>query len=145
MGKINCSLRFAFEQFLTEKTLICTPSTLAGYRSSTRQFIDYADVPMVSENVRWAVIEYLSQRRGTVSDYSLHTYWRILRVFCRWLTSEGLIDTIKLPVVKAPQRVIRPYSLDEVRQVVDSPTQDLFGCKERRYGPSGVRYRNTDW
>ena len=110
-------MKFAYEQFLAEKALICTASTIAGYKSSISQFVDYADVPMVSEDVRRAVIQYLSKRRGTISDYSLHTYCRILRVLPRWLASKGLTDTIRLPIVKAPQQVIRPYSLDDVRQV----------------------------
>ena len=129
MEKINCSLRLAFAQFLTEKELICTPRTVAGYRSMIGQFVDYADVLLVSEKVRWAVIEYLTSKRGSISEYSLHTYWRTLRVFCRWLASEGLIASITLPVIKAPQIVIRPYSLDRIREVINSQPKTFLGVR----------------
>lgn len=130
MEKINCSMRLAFEQFLPEKELICTPATVAGYRSMVGQFVDYADVPLVSDKVRWGVIEYLSSKRETISGYSLHTYWRTLRVFCRWLASEGLIEGVKLPEVKAPKNVIRPYSLDEIQTVIKSQPKTFLGLRK---------------
>jgi site-specific recombinase XerC len=122
-------MKLAFKQFLAEKELVCTPKTVAGYRSAIGLFVDYADVPLSSEKVKWAVVEYLSTKRSTVSDYSLHTYWRTLRVFCRWLAAEGLIGPITLPVVKAPQNVIRPYSLDRIRKTIERQDNTFLGLR----------------
>ena len=72
-GESSCSLRVPFEQLLAEKDLFCTPKTVAGYRSSIGNFVDYAKVLESSYQIRTAIIDYLRGKRENVSDYSIQT------------------------------------------------------------------------
>ena len=131
MDKISCSLNTAFEQFLAEKELFCTRKTVAGYRSAVGLFVSSAkDVDMDAEPMRRAIIDYLGSKREAVSDYSLFTYWNTLRVFSRWLASEGLVEPFTLPTLKPPQNVIRPYSPDQIRGVIESQPPTFLGLRD---------------
>ena len=68
MEKSSCSLNVAFEQFLAEKELFCTPKTVAGYRSSIGQFVDFGKELVDSDQIRRAIIDYLRTKRVSISD-----------------------------------------------------------------------------
>jgi site-specific recombinase XerD len=118
-------LRQGFEVFIREKILDdCTPSTITFYKYSVKKLIsfigDQEDDLLVTGLHQYIQPYFLSLKDNpNLSPHSYNTFIRGVKVFTRFLFSEGYIEKqIKLPKIRKLDTNIKPLSPDSIRKIL---------------------------
>jgi site-specific recombinase XerD len=126
-------IREAYELFLTEKRISnFTEKTIEFYECAVGRFVTEAGDAEVSET-NSLVRVYLGALRERVSPTSVHTYWRGLKTFCRFLHAESFVDEpIRLPTVPLPETTPKAPPSTDVRKTIDALDETTFtGLRNR--------------
>lgn len=117
--------------FLLDKGTYCETITVNYYKDDVGYFINYCknkgitNVYEIDKNVLSNYILYL---RGTgISNVSIHTYYRAVKVFVRWLYDEGYMDidcTLKIKLPKKDAKLVLPLTSKEVNLIDKYFTND---------------------
>ena len=141
--------RLAEQYFITCHAEGKTPSTLRGYREKLGRFIYWCDGTRLGEFSVVLVREYISYLQ-TAPKYEGHPFHesngehmsaanvqnhvRVLRAFSSWLQRETFSEEnilAKLKVPKAPRKILKTLSEEEIRQLFASLDQNTSGgCRD---------------
>lgn len=115
-----------------------SPSTVKAYAETLRRFARIADEEGFPKGVAGIAGVHLYAYLGRYTSHSLetrHRYFREVRCFFNWLVAAGYLEETpfrSLRNVRLPQRIVQPFSLDEVAR--------LLACCEAE-SPIGARDR----
>jgi len=116
----------AYDLFVQEQRINQhTDATLEFYKYSAGKFVDYCG-DVSCDTVQEMVPDYFEGLREKVKPVSVHTYWRGIRTFCRWLHSEGYATPIKLPSIRCPETAVRPLPAPKISQLLRHFKPDSF-------------------
>lgn len=108
-------------QGLTEKTIDC-------YVSFNKPFVAQigldTDISMINRDLVNTYIETLLKR--SISRATVATYVRHIKIFLKWIEDEyeACTQSDKIKVPKTPKKVLRIYSDDEIRQILEAVNGD---------------------
>jgi site-specific recombinase XerD len=127
---------------LTKQTEGKSPRTVEFYSENLKRFLWYASRQGWSDDIRmvtqWHVREFLGylanekgrwglegngleSSQGKVSQATLHHYFVVLANFFGWVVREGFMPEspmAKIKVAKAKVKVVKPYTLEEIRRMI---------------------------
>lgn len=116
----------AIEEFLKYKSSYCERRTVEDYREKLGYFRAYLDglgcitLSELASDAR-ILCSYVSfLRSGVLKNVSVRSYYRSVKVFCRWLLDEEYIQadlTKKVKLPKDDSRIIEPLTAEEVRRL----------------------------
>lgn len=118
--------------FLEEKAYQgATPKTLVWYRDILTRFVGDSGLITLEDLTYAAVVGWFTRKRSQldsegrrlVSDTSLATYDRAIRVFLNWLYRRGHLTHNFLaqePKLKAPKQQVHPFTLEEIRAILEA-------------------------
>jgi site-specific recombinase XerD len=70
----------------------------------------------------WFVaLKEIPGKHGTLSDFTLHQYYRSIKTFFLWLIREGIIEKSPLQNIKppiTPKKIIRPFSEQDINKLL---------------------------
>jgi integrase/recombinase XerD len=138
----------AFRVFVVEKKVNgLADRTLEYYNDTVGKFVEFCgerDLETASGEINAYFL--LLQDRGLAQN-SVLAHWRGIKVFWGFVFAEGYIEKMpKLPTIREEKRQIKPLSLGQVRQVLDSfYTANFIGLRNqtiiRLMFDSGVRLK----
>lgn len=113
----------AYNQFMHYKMSYCAAASIKFYFENLTKFINWlhsynaaiVDTSDISKDIYISYLLYL--RSLDIKNVTVNTYIRPVKVFCRWLYDEDLLDTDVTFRVKYPRndaRLVLPLSSDEV-------------------------------
>lgn len=115
-----------FDMFLLEKKTYCEKVTVDYYREDVGYFFNYCsdnDINDIRSITKTVLSNYILFLRGTgITNVSVHTYYRAVKVFIRWLFDNCYIDedpTLKIKLPKKDAKLVIPLSSSEVKSVND--------------------------
>ena len=119
--------------FIADKSTYCELVTLNYYKDDITYFINFCNnkglknIASIDCNLLRNYILYL---RGTdISNVSIHTYYRAVKVFIRWLFDNRYIDndyTLKIKLPKNDAKLVLPLTVREVNIIDNYFTNDNF-------------------
>ena len=117
----------AYDLFIQEQRINQhTEATLEFYKYSAGKFVDYCE-GVDCNSLQDLIPDYFDHLRDRVKPVSVHTYWRGIRTFCRWLNAEGYTETaIRLPTIRCPEQAIRPLPAPKISQLLRHFRPDSF-------------------
>lgn len=142
---------------LTHQTEGSSHHTIEYYRGILTRFLWYAEMRGWSDDARllseWHIREFLGyvgteskrwSKKGigaessshNASPRTVHHYYSTLRAFFNWTVREGLLPSsplAKVKVAKSKAKVIRPYSLDQIRKLLAVCDHD-YECNAKFIG-----------
>jgi site-specific recombinase XerD len=128
---------------LTHQTEGSSPHTVEYFRGTLNRFLWYTSQAGWPDDARvltqWHIREFLGYvasevgrwgRNGNGSESSarkasprtVHHYYSVLRSFFNWTVKEGFLPQSPVAVVKVAkpkERVIRPYSVEQIKKMLD--------------------------
>lgn len=119
-------LESIMKEYLTEKKFEgLTENTLEGYEESIRKFVDYLSengIEQLEDVTKRHVkqfLMYLSEERQN-NAVTVNTKLKRLRVFCKWLYTEGLTSSLLTEGIKAMKEDVQPkiVTTEDVRAVL---------------------------
>lgn len=127
---------------LTKQTEGKSPRTVEFYRENLKRFLWYAERQSWPDDVRqlteWHIREFLGyvanetsrwglrgngseSSRGKVSHTTMRHYFVVISCLFRWIVAEDFIKdnpTERIRVAKPKEKVIKPYSSDEINRML---------------------------
>lgn len=123
---IKMTLESAFRLFYADRSVYCQSASLRYYSENLKKFVSFCenqgvcDVREFSQDVLKQYVLYFRQR-GTKAT-SIHTYFRAINAFCRWMIDENIVPEfnykIKLP--RENPSVVLPLTSAEAAQIENS-------------------------
>jgi len=134
---------------LTHQTEGSSPHTVEYYRGILKRFLWYAEKEGWPDDTRlldeWHIREFLGyvgteinrwSREGNgaesssrkASSKTVHHYYSALRAFFNWIVKEGFLSgspLTRVKVAKAKDKVIQPYSPDQIRRMLQVCDNDF--------------------
>lgn len=107
-----------FEAFVLEKQYLkgATPKTVKSYRDAWRAFNHYGKAEMTEQGVKNFMVETVKAGRKPGAS---NAFARSLNSFFTWLHENGHTKKrLKIPLRKAPKRVLRTYKAEEVERIL---------------------------
>ncbi len=108
-------------------------STIHGYNRTLADFFVYLykqDKSYCIENVTTEnILEYLASLRRRISPVSVRDYYRVLRVFFRYLYSSRYITVNPIAVIKQPKvskKIIPSFTNKEIQRILDCYDKNTF-------------------
>lgn len=118
-----------------------SPNTISAYRRTLARYVDYlrgAGVVSADGITRDMVASFATElagsSRGGMSSRSMAQAFSALRMFHRFLSAEGISDTDPSSVLvtpRAPLRLPRALSREQVSSLLDTPGGDSKGIRDR--------------
>jgi site-specific recombinase XerD len=114
-----------------------SPNTLKAYAWTLRRFVEVARQEGFAGPVRQITPAHLYSYLGRFSNLSAesrHRYHREVSFFFSWLESMGYVERsafAQIKKVKLPQRIIQPFSQDDVRKLLDLCDGSPVGRRDR--------------
>lgn len=110
-----------------------SPKTVSAYRGTLRRFLGAVSVEHAYEVGQEQIYAYLGGCRGLAAE-SRHRYFREVRCFFSWLVDAGYLE--KSPFrgmknVRLPQRIVQPFSPEEVAWILDACGDGEIGLRDR--------------
>ena len=108
-----------------------SPRTVGAYRETLHRFIAVSRDEGFPDDVRRIEPSHLYCYLGHYTHHSpatRHRYFRELRCFFNWLSTLGYIDENpfrSLKNVRLPQRIVQPFSADEIGRLVAACDTDV--------------------
>ena len=102
-----------------------SPATIYNYRWRLRLFIeglDFQGLQHIEDVTPSAIRLHLMSRRDSICESSIHAENRVIRTFFNWLENEELISSNpmkKVRVALPPRKVIKTFSPDEIRDMLE--------------------------
>ena len=123
----------AYEIFIADRKISgATEHTVAFYKSSAGKLVSYI-IEQTGENASvrqvapYVTSYFATLHSSSLSHTSLHTYYRGIKTFLRFLhTEEYIAKPIRLPSIKAPQTAIKPLSPDQMRKALGAFNTNRF-------------------
>jgi len=115
-----------------------SPNTVASYRNDITLFLSYMEsekIPL-EEVIPDNIIDYLAFCKNTgISSRTLARYLSSIRIFCRFLVNEGLLNSDPTLNISGPRMVQNPPTYLTLEEV------DLLLCMPDEITPLGLRDR----
>ena len=119
-------LRDLIDEFLHYKEIYCSMKSVSDYRLNLYRFLRFSgniDTSGVSEAMLQEYISYL--KKDKLSDASIESYWRDLKIFIRWCNEEyeKTIFDVRLKRIrtkKVYQKQVPIYSNDEIKELFNN-------------------------
>ncbi|MDR1564271.1 MAG: tyrosine-type recombinase/integrase [Oscillospiraceae bacterium] len=132
------TLKNSFEEFIRVKRLQnLAKRTVKNYEKSFRYFTEFIDentlCSKITNNVILSYIENLQEMHKGISDISVNTYIRELRVFLYFCMERGYTQRFKISLVRAVKQPKETYADAELEKLLKKPTIK---------GSSFAEYRN---
>ncbi len=113
-------------------------NTIKAYGESLRRFTEIAREESFPEDVTRITPAHLYSYLGRYTGYSMetrHRYFREVRCFFNWLVEAGYLQESpfrSLRNVRLPQRIVQPFSPDEVARLLACSDPDAaIGARDR--------------
>jgi len=115
-----------YERFRQHRlALNLSKDTISYYDMCYKYFADYIGKDMVCANITDVLITsyilHLRKTRKDISDISINTYLRGLRVILYFLMDRGHITPFKISLIKADKKIKETYTDEELEQLLKKP------------------------
>ena len=116
-----------YNLFIDDRQSYCAPDTIRYYRENLHSFIRWLqsvgiqDTEQLQPEILKNYVSYLRENRK-IKNTSIHTYFRAIYAFLRWMTDEEYIQPIKFKI-KLPKKnpeLVLPLSRQEVEFILDT-------------------------
>lgn len=121
------------ELFLIDKSTYCEPASMKYYEEDIYYFINYCNdrgITCISEIDKTVISSYIvNLRKKDITNVSIHTYYRALKVFMRWLYDNGYLEidyTVKIKLPKKDPKIVEPLTIPEVNKINDYFFEDNY-------------------
>jgi site-specific recombinase XerD len=128
----------------------CSPATVAFYLDTAGAYVRHATSLGIvdTDALQGAVAPFFAdQFDRRLSPATVHTRWRGVKTFCRFLLAEGLLsEPVNLPQIRPPTVVIRPLRPEHLYRILRQfDAQTFLGLRNqaiiRLLYDSGLRLR----
>lgn len=153
-----------YDAFINDRQSYCAPDTIRYYRENLASFIKWLqsagvdDTEQLDPEVLKDYVKYLREIRK-IKNTSIHTYFRAIYAFFRWMSDEEYIQPVKYKI-KLPKKnpeLVLPLSQQEVEFILDKisgtcedPQRDelifrlMLDCGLRRSEVINLRCRDVN-
>jgi site-specific recombinase XerD len=122
----------AIKTYLDTLPLRCTTKTIKCYQSQLRQFVRWwndNEVTVLDSHVLTRYLTHVKQRN--VADDTVHTCYRQLKTFCRYLTRRGVLtqdpfsgsDPVPVPSRRKLRRKV--YRDEDISRLLNAPSAPI--------------------
>ena len=154
----------AYDTFIKDRQSYCAPDTIRYYRENLASFQKWLQTAGIDDTVQLDpevlknYVTYLREIRK-VKNTSIHTYFRAIYAFFRWMSDEEYIQPVKYKI-KLPKKnpeLVLPLSRQEVDFILDKisgtsedPRRDelifrlMLDCGLRRSEVINLRCRDVN-
>lgn len=114
----------AFEDFIRyKKAKNLSDSTLIYYHDNIKKFIDWLDTDELKEITEDTIQEYTLylETEFNLSDESVNTYLRAVRVFLYYCMKFGYCKKFKVELIRTQDKVKSTYTQEEIKILLKKP------------------------
>lgn len=135
-NKNETTIGEAFDKFIRLKKIKnVSESTIIYYNNCMKSFSNYYSLDKlitdINQDTYFSYIEFLQSKEDKLTDVSINSYLRGLRVFLKYCMSEKYIETFKVDLIKQEDVIKEPYFDDELKKLLEKP--DLKKCDFSEY------------
>lgn len=139
-------------KFIADREQYCAPRTVKYYGDCLEKFSDFTD--NLHPDIYGEYVRHL--RKQKISNTSVRTYARGVKVYLHWLLDNELVDDIKLikqsKLPRKDARIVQPLTTQEVKTIDASVKSErdflvihlMLDCGLRRGEVRGLEWQNID-
>lgn len=132
----NITIKEVYDKFIRFKRIKnVSDSTISFYDSCMKSFDSYFSlengINTLNKDVYFGYIEYLQNKADKLSDVSINSYLRGLRVFLKHCMSEKYIREFKVELIRQTETIKEPYTSVELNKLLEKP--DVKKCDFAEY------------
>ena len=122
----NLSLKEGFEKFLQEKRAMnVSKNSIIFYDTCYRFYVGYVGEGVLCRDINldtiYGYILHLRETRGNLSDVTINSYLRGLRVILYSLMNKGYVQPFKISLIRAEKKIKETYTDEELERLLKKP------------------------